>query len=412
MAKQNSNKTLWILTLLVVATGLLYWFSSGNPNSKQQRVVPPSAKNQDKFILEKSGAGTTADFTVAAWKVHGLVDEALVASKVKLESQEEQKREVPRQAVEGVIRWHLRQALIIFPDEKAMGQFREALNRTLLGNADILTETADQYKGRSVVRLDIGLRDKLEGDSITLITDKLYLAYSKKSTEAKDQPPGKERGKLAIIIDDFGYTSEPIAAFTAIDRPLTFAVLPYHPHSQEAASRGLAAKHQVMLHLPMEPLSAAEHQEKTSITTTMSDYDIQQTVVKALANVPGVTGVNNHQGSKATADKRVMKNVLTVVKAQQLFFVDSRTSSQSIAGDMAQEMDIRSGENELFLDNSSEVDYIKQQLRAAGRMAIKNGTALVIGHARVNTAIALREMITELEANGVRLVLASQLVKN
>ena len=411
MAKQNSNKTLWVLTILVMATGLLYWFSGDNHNIKQQ-VIPPLTKNQDKFILEKSGAGTIADFTGAAWKVHGLVDEALIASKVKLESQEEQKREVPRQAVEGVISWHLRQTLISFPDEKAMGQFREALNRTLLGNAEILTETADQYKGRSVTRLDIGLRDKLEGDSITLITDKLYLAYSKKSTEAKAQPPGKERGKLAIIIDDFGYTGEPIAAFTAIDRPLTFAVLPYHPHSQEAASRGLAAKHQVMLHLPMEPLSTAEHQEKTSITTTMSEQDIQQTVIKALANVPGVSGVNNHQGSKATADKRVMKSVLTVIKAQQLFFVDSRTSSQSIAGDTAREMDIRSGENQIFLDNSNDVEYIKQQLRTAGRIAVKNGTALVIGHARINTAIALREMITELEADGVRLVLASQIVKN
>ena len=411
MAKGSRSSTFNILLILAAIAAVLYLFSSQDGGNKQRSAAPPVPVNQQKFILEKSGSGTVADFSAAALKVHTTVDEALATQKVTIKSRQEQKREVPRQAVEGAIRWHTRHVAVTLPDGLTEEQFRQGLVQTLAGSAEILAKFADYYEGQSVTRWDIGFRDKLEGDTVTLITDKLYIAPDKKSVDAKDRLPAKERGRLAVIIDDFGYTAEPIAAFTSIDRPLTFAVLPYQPHTQEAASRGLAARHQVMLHLPLEPLSSAETSEKTTITTAMSDQDIQQTVMKALHNVPGVSGVNNHQGSKATADRRVMHNVLSVVKGQQLFFVDSRTTAKSVALDTAREMNVRSGENEVFLDNSSDVEAIKQQLRLAGRIAVKMGAAIVIGHARPNTAIALRMMIPELEAEGVRLVFASQLVK-
>lgn len=407
MAKKKNSKMLWIVILLATLGTLAYWI---NDPGKGKPPLPPDAKRQDKVVLEKTGAGATADFTGPSWKVHSLVDEVLTSSKVRIQSQQDQKREVPRQQAEGLIRWHARYTLVQLPEDVTLDKFKEILRRTLLGSGELLDAATDQYQGQNVTRLDVGLKDKLEGDPVTLITDKLYIMKAKTS-DPKAVLPAKERGKLAIIVDDFGYTGDPIAAFTAIERPLTFAVLPFHPFTQEAASRGAAAKHHIMLHLPMEPFSSAEQQEKTSITTTMTDQEIQQTVLKALANVPGVMGVNNHQGSKATADKRVMRTVLATLKAQQLFFVDSRTSAQSVAYDTAREMQIRTGENQLFLDNSSDVDYIKQQLRTAGRIAIRDGWAIVIGHARPNTAIALKDMIPELESEGVRLVYASQLLK-
>ncbi len=411
MAKGSRSSIRTVLLIVAVIAAVLYLFGSQDGSNKQRSATPPVPANQQKFILEKSGAGTVADFSAAARKVHTAVDEALAVQKIKTQSSQEQKREVPRKAVEGVIRWHTRHAIITLPDGMTAERFRQGLVQSLAGSAELLATTADYYEGQSVTRWDIGFRDKLEGDTVTLITDKLYIAPDKKSVAAKDRPPAKERGRLAVIIDDFGYTADPIAAFTSIDKPLTFAVLPYQPHTQEAAARGLAARHQVILHLPLEPLSSTEISEKTTITTDMSDQDIQQTVIKALNNVSGASGVNNHQGSKATADRRVMRNVLSVVKGQQLFFVDSRTTAKSVALETAREMNVRSGENEVFLDNSSDVETIKQQLRLAGRIAVKAGAAIVIGHARPNTAIALRMMIPELEAEGVRLVFASQLVK-
>ena len=143
----------------------------------------------------------------------------------------------------------------------------------------------------------------------------------------------------------------------------------------------------------------------------MSDQEIQQAVTKAIQSIPGVIGVNNHQGSRATADRRVMKDVLSVIRANNLFFVDSRTNSQSVAFDMSRQMGLHTGENELFIDNLSDVEAIKNQIRSAMHMALAHGTVTVIGHARMNTAIAVREMIPEIEAAGIKLVFESELVK-
>lgn len=407
MAKKSSNKTIWILAALVGIAIVLYWLAPGGVKQRS----PQQPQTQEKFSVEKSGSGTAADFTAAAWKVHSLVDEALIAGKAKIKTQQEQNREVPRQGVEGTIRWHARQTLITIPSESTTERFKELMDKILSQTGQVFSSTPDQYQGANVIRFDVGFRDRLEGDTVTMITDRIYVTKENPAADNKAKAPGKERGKLAIVLDDFGYNYEPIDALAAIDRPLTFAVLPYHPYSQLAASKALASNHQVMLHLPMEPMSTSEQQEKTSITIGMSDSEIQQTVTNALQNVPGLIGVNNHQGSKATADKRVMQSVLTVLKAKQLFFIDSRTNGQSVAAATAREMNVRTSENELFLDNNNDVEAIKQQLRTAGHMAVRDGTALVIGHARPNTAIALREMIPELEADGVRLVFASQLVK-
>ena len=225
------------------------------------------------------------------------------------------------------------------------------------------------------------------------------------------KPLGKGKGELAIIVDDFGYTADSITSFINLGRPLTFAVLPYRPHSGEAASRALAAGLQVILHLPLEPLSEREESEAITVTTAMNDEEIQRLTAKAIASLPGITGVNNHQGSRATVDRRVMREVLTVVKKQGLFFVDSRTNGQSIAAEVSRQLGVKTGENELFLDNSADVAAIKKQLRAAGDLAIRHGKATVICHARPNTAVALREAIAELENLGVRLIYVSKLVK-
>lgn len=215
---------------------------------------------------------------------------------------------------------------------------------------------------------------------------------------------------MAIIIDDFGYNKESIAAFAAMSRPITFAVIPYRPFSNEAAAQGVSSGKQVILHLPMEPLSKSSQSEDVTVSVNMSDEEIQDIVKRAVQSVPGLIGVNNHQGSRATADRRVMRNVLSVLKMNHLFFVDSRTNSQSIAAETARQMGVQTGENELFIDNTDEVSAVKAKLRTARDMAIKHGAVTVIGHARMNTALAVQEMMPELEAQGIQFVFVSQLL--
>lgn len=408
MAAKNvkGKKSIWFLAVFIlIFVGLYVHYSQ---ESKQQ--IPQG------HSIDKTGAGAIADFSEATKKIHGAVDAALKKAEFSTVDSKETTKETPRQSVEGIIRWHTRQLLVTVPYAISAESLIQSLNSALHNaGGQVLASQPDTYQGAAVVRLDIGLKDKLAGEDITIISDRVYMSKEKIPLNSNNKIATKieesVHGKMAIIIDDFGYNKESINAFAAISRPLTFAVIPYRPFSNEAAAKGLSSGHQVILHLPMEPLSQGAQSEELTVTVNMSDGEIQDMVKKAIQSVPGLIGVNNHQGSRATGDRRVMKTVFGVLKAQNLFFVDSRTNSQSIAAETARQMGLQTGENELFLDNTDEVSAVKAKLRAAQDMAIKHGSVTVIGHARINTALAVSEMIPELEEKGIQLVFVSALLK-
>ncbi|MDF2634654.1 MAG: protein of unknown function YibQ [Pelosinus sp.] len=407
MAKGKDRKGIWLI--LIVALVMMALYVNFTQDSNQQ--TPP------KHNLEKTGAGAVADFTDASKKVHVAVDSVLRKGEFSIGETKEIAKEVPRKNIEGTIRWHTRQLLVTVSPETSLESMKQMLdNGVKNAGGQILSSQPDTYQGIAVVRLDIGLKDKLAEEDITIISDRVYVTkekndFPKTISNSEKKMSGRVQGQMAIIIDDFGYNKESIDAFAAISRPITFAVIPYRPFSNEAAAKGLSSGNQVILHLPMEPLSQGAQSEELTVTVNMSDGAIQDMVQKAIQAVPGLMGVNNHQGSRATADRRVMKNVLSVLKSNNLFFVDSRTNSQSIAAETARQMGIQAGENELFLDNTDDVSAVKAKLRIAQEMAAKHGTVTVIGHARMNTAVAVREMVPELEAGGIQLVFVSQLLK-
>lgn len=407
MAKMSRRRITWMTVLVgLFLTGLcVYFFQS----AKQQT---PS-----KYTIDKKGSGAVVDFTDGTKKVHAAVDMALSKAGASTGLVKENLKEVPRKKMEGSIRWHVREVSAVMPAGVTIESLQEILRTALpAAGGQVFTSQPDTYQGAAVIRLDIGLKDQLEGEEVTIISDRIYLnSNNTRALENADKSgvlpnKGSAQGKMAIIIDDFGYNQQSIDAFTAMNRPLTFAVIPYRPFSNEAAAKGLSSGKQVILHLPMEPLAQSAQSEETTVSVAMSDEEIQDIVKKAVQSIPGLIGVNNHQGSRATADRRVMQDVLSVLKAKHLFFVDSRTNSQSIAAQTARQMGLQAGENDLFIDNTDDVVAVKAKLRTAGNMAIKHGAVTVIGHARMNTALAVRDMIPELEAQGIQLVFVSQLL--
>ncbi|QDR81416.1 divergent polysaccharide deacetylase family protein [Sporomusa termitida] len=398
MAKK-SNHLKWILALAALVIAVIFY----------QAGSPPAG-----YDLEKTGAGVVLDFTDTANKIHAAVDAGLNSVKVKPERLTEARQEVPRTGVEGLIRWHSRSMLVMVPATMSPAVVEQALTPAAANaGGQVIGTEPDTYNGAPTVRIDVGIKDMLNNEPLTIVTDRIYVAQEQSPVpQIKPKPEVKSGGgEMAIIIDDFGYIREPIAEYANMGRPITFAVLPYRQYSTEAASAALSAGHLVMLHLPLEPLSATEETEPTVITVNMPAAEIKQTVEQAIASIPGLKGVNNHQGSKATADRQVMKTVLGVIKAHNLFFIDSRTSNKTVAAEVSRQLGLRTGENELFLDNSSDIELIKKQLRTAIAMARRNGSVTVIGHARPNTVIAVREMIPEIEAAGIRLVYADQLIR-
>lgn len=367
----------------------------------------------ENYQVEKTGAGANVDFTDKTEQIHSVVDELLAGAEMNAFDVKKQQKTVKRRGVEGNISWTSRQAAIAGTAAQ-FAKLQEGLDSTLgkIG-AQVLTVADDTYEGKKAKRMDIGIRDELEGDPLTIAADKIYLLLQPGGSVDKIAPKVEKEGKfkIALVIDDFGYTKAPITAYHEIDCPMTFAVLPNHPYSVEAAERGYRDGRQIILHLPMEALSDQAKEEPRTIHADMSENEIRAMVRELTDAVPYIIGVNNHQGSRVTSSRTAMRVVLNQLAEQGLFFLDSKTSASSKAYPMAKELGLPTAENHLFIDNSSDIKLIKAQMKKAAEMARQNGKVIVIGHARPNTAAALKEIVPELKAQGIQFVYASTLLE-
>ena len=239
-----------------------------------------------------------------------------------------------------------------------------------------------------------GDRLTLEAGLEGLITHRLELFSDRAITPT--------RGRLALIIDDFGAIDNQAAVdILALPVTLTAAVIPGHASSQPMAKKAFEAGHEVFVHLPMQPREG-ETGEQNPIQVDLSDDEIRRRVRWALNEIPEAVGVNNHMGSLATEDETVMRAVLEEIKDAGLFFVDSRTSSASVACGVAEKVGLECIKSESFLDYQDEDANIEEELKMLAEQALEEGTAVGIGHVKASTYGVLKEMIPRLEGKGVR----------
>ncbi len=215
--------------------------------------------------------------------------------------------------------------------------------------------------------------------------------------------------QLAIIIDDCGQWLDTEQQLIALPIPLTVSVLPHVRYTERIAQEAQDAGKGVMLHLPMEPLSHI-YPGPGEIKDAMTDEQVTAQTEDDVAQVPLAKGVNNHEGSEASADDRVMKDVMAVMKAHSLFFVDSRTNSKSVGQAIAQDDGVPNAKRDVFLDNQASVAYTESMLEHAVDIAKRNGSAIAIGHPKPTTLAAIRDLYPKLQAEGVQFVLAQSLV--
>jgi polysaccharide deacetylase 2 family uncharacterized protein YibQ len=216
--------------------------------------------------------------------------------------------------------------------------------------------------------------------------------------------------RLAIILDDVATEAGAVDAIFALHYPLTLSVLPNHPRSAQIAQEAHRRGYQVMLHLPMESL-ANETPESRELRPGMPPAEISSVLNAMLSTVPYAAGVNNHQGSLATSDPRLMAELMPALHNHNLFFIDSRTTAATVAYDAAQSSGVPCAfRNVPFLDDVQEIGAIRRQLEIAAKDAREKGQAIAIGHPHPETLRALSEFLPEAEAQGIHLVHASDLV--
>jgi len=225
------------------------------------------------------------------------------------------------------------------------------------------------------------------------------------------EPPPPPAARLALIIDDGGYSVDKLKGLTGFGKPMTFAILPNAPHSRDAALLAHREGAEVMLHLPMEPQEIQRYSlEKDTVLTGMDKTEIRAILHKDLGQIPHVRGVNNHMGSKATEDLRVMKAVMEVLRKEGLYYVDSHTSTHSMGPQAARQTGVAFASNDRFIDPEKDLEAIKKAIRLAMKKAKQEGKAVAIGHPHPLTARAIQEMISEIEGAGIKMVFVSEVV--
>ncbi len=228
----------------------------------------------------------------------------------------------------------------------------------------------------------------------------------------------EERGKLAIVIDDFGLARGGVKEMLAIDAPITAAVMPLLEYSEKDAKDAIANGKEVIIHIPLQsqrvdnPKWVGPHVIKIDYT----DEKIIELMQSFITSMPEAVGGNIHMGSISSANERVMTAVMSQLKGSNLYFMDSMTNPKTCCKQVAETLQIPFAQNKVFLEQGSKSKAtVRKQLLKAAKLAKEKGEAITIGHVGgeggVNTAAAIAECLSEIDAMGVDIVFLSELVK-
>lgn len=220
----------------------------------------------------------------------------------------------------------------------------------------------------------------------------------------------KSGGKIAIIIDDMGLSLRS-RLVEILPAPLTLAYLPYADNLSEKTKRAKKNGHELMVHMPMEPMNNHQDGGPRVLSTKQSDEQLRDTLNWGLSQFDGFVGVNNHMGSRLTQDRHAMDVVMEELKKRDVYFVDSKTIGSSVAAEMAREHGLYYAERDVFLDHKITPEFIRDALKKVEQTARRQGYAVAIGHPHQETIDALKEWLPTVESKGYTLVPASAILK-
>lgn len=226
------------------------------------------------------------------------------------------------------------------------------------------------------------------------------------------RPAERARPRIAIVIDDLGDSLATAQKVLALAPAVTVAVIPFRADSTAVAAAAVARGREVILHLPLEPERAAAMTGGSGfLRTAMEPAHLESQLERDLRAVPYIIGVNGHMGSRFTRDPRAMRTLLLALRERGLFFLDSKTSPESVAAEIAAGVRVPFAERNVFLDHDPSPAAVARSLALAASVARDTGQAIAIGHPHHSTLAALATWLPEAERRGFDIVPLSALVR-
>ncbi|RPJ05109.1 MAG: divergent polysaccharide deacetylase family protein, partial [Deltaproteobacteria bacterium] len=233
----------------------------------------------------------------------------------------------------------------------------------------------------------------------------------KKGEDEPAPPQARFRPKIAVVIDDLGGENHISGDLLLLDFPLTFSILPFTTYSRSLAIEVPRMGKEVILHLPMEPHGYPKVKPGEGVLLRkMDEESLLRQLSKDIESVPNIKGVSNHMGSRFMEDPEKLKIIFSDLKRRGLFFLDSRTTPQTVGLQTARLVGLKAMERTLFIDNLLEEDAIKETLEQLIRVSLSTGTAIGIGHPHSATVKSIRQMIPRMREKGIEIVPLSSII--
>jgi polysaccharide deacetylase 2 family uncharacterized protein YibQ len=239
------------------------------------------------------------------------------------------------------------------------------------------------------------------------MTHQLNFVYAKPSS-----PKAALRPRIVIVIDDLGDDPQIAQEILQWNVALTLSILPFTPYSRSLAQQAHQKGKEVILHLPMEPHGYPRTRPGEGVLLhEMDEENLRRQLSKDIEAIPHIKGVSNHMGSRLMEDPDKLRIILEELKRRGLFFLDSRTTPQTVGLETAKSLGVKATERDLFLDHSQNSEDIKQQLEKLIQLSLAEGTAIGIGHPHPSTFKSIKEMIPRIKEKGIKIVSLSSVIE-
>lgn len=297
-------------------------------------------------------------------------------------------------------------------DKEHNWEFTE-LGVKLKNNEDLPLISKDFEEALSKLKSNILYRKEVVSEKAIayhVFVDKFYTHKVSFFKEDKEEIIISKLPKIAIIIDDLGYDSAILNDLEEIDLPLTLSVLPSAPYKKEICALARRKGWELLVHVPMEPKNYPDlNPGANALFMDMTDEQITEMIDKYLKELPEVKGVNNHMGSAFTENEAKMIAVMNEIKKRKLFYIDSRTTRQTVAAHVAKKLGVPTASRSVFLDNDLSTEAIQLQLERLIGIAKQKNEAIAIGHPHHQTIAVLEHYLPGLK-DQVQIVYASEMV--
>ncbi len=216
--------------------------------------------------------------------------------------------------------------------------------------------------------------------------------------------------KIALIIDDIGMRLSGSRRAVNLPVPVTLAFLPYADAAPDLAKAAKEKGHELIIHIPMEAMQPTVSLGGMGLTSDMEEEAFHQRLEDIFASFDGYVGANNHMGSKLTQDSAAMARLMGALKERNLFFVDSKTISSSVAARTARQAGLAHASRDVFLDHEDTPDFVRTALQKLENTARTKGHAIAIGHPKPVTLEVLEDWIPLAKARGFDFVPVSEVL--